>query len=64
MEIRTLALILMKFCTHIPTCPRKVLGQVSQLPHPHPLGLGGLKYLEMGPDPTRPELSLLLTRSK
>jgi len=30
MEIQTLAPILMKFCTHIPTCPRKVW----PLPHP------------------------------
>jgi len=28
MEIQTPAPILMKFCTHIPTCPRKVLVQV------------------------------------
>jgi len=33
MEIQTPAPILMNFCTHIPTCPRKVLVQ----------GLGGPK---------------------
>jgi len=39
MEIQTPAPILMKFCTHILTCPRKVLVQVWLSP-PHPLGLG------------------------
>jgi len=38
MEIQTPAPILMKFCMHIPTCPRKVL-----IPAPSHLGLGGLK---------------------
>jgi len=39
MEIQTPAPILMKFFTHIPTCPRKVLVQVW--PPPLPLSLGG-----------------------
>jgi len=34
-EIQTSAPIMMKFCTHIPTCPRKVLVQVWPLPPPH-----------------------------
>jgi len=42
MEIQTPAPILMKNCTHIPTCPRRVSVQVWH-PPPHPLGLGGLK---------------------
>jgi len=45
MEIQTLAPILMKFCTHIPTCPRKVLVQIWP-PLPHPPGPGGLKILK------------------
>jgi len=45
MEIQTPAPILMKFCTHIPTCPRKVSVQVWP-PSPHPLGLRGWGGLE------------------
>jgi len=40
MEIQTPALIVMKFCTHSPTYPSKVLVQVWPLPPPR-LGLGG-----------------------
>jgi len=45
MEIQTPAPILMKFSTHIPTCPRKVLVQVRPLP-PGPGGLETLKAEE------------------
>jgi len=38
-EIQTPAQILMKFCTHIPTCPGKDL-----TPALSPLGLGGQKH--------------------
>jgi len=44
MEIQTPAPSVMKFSTHIPTCPRKVLVQVG-LP-PLPLGPGGLETLK------------------
>jgi len=45
MEIQTPARILIKFCTHIPTCPRKVLVQVCP-PSPHPSGPGGPEILK------------------
>jgi len=45
MEIQTPAQILIKFCTHIPTCPRKVLMQVWARPT-HPPGPWGPETLE------------------
>jgi len=43
MDIQTPAIkILIKFCTHIPTCPRKVLVLVWP---PPPLGLGGGNHI-------------------
>jgi len=45
MEIQTGAPIIMKFCTHIPTCPSKGLVQVCH-PSPPPSGPGGSKTLK------------------
>jgi len=62
METQTPAPILMKFSTHIPTCPRKVLVQVWP-PPPHPLGLGGLKPLKLKDTFLRCSAGCKLTRA-
>jgi len=46
MEIQTPKPILMKFCTHIPTCPRKLLVKFCPKAHSPP-GLGGLESLKL-----------------
>jgi len=47
MEIQTSAPILMTFCMHIPTYPRKVLVHRFDLWRVPPWGLEGLKYLKL-----------------
>jgi len=60
MEIQTPAPTLMKFCSHISTCPRKVLMQVGPHPPPTP-GPGGPETLK--PERQRCSAGCILTRA-